>query len=69
MYIDPIARQTFDFAVPRFCDKNLQNVIALDLANEEHYVLTPMAVLRAIPMPFEPKQVESAVSTNTFAAQ
>ena len=69
MYIDPIPRQTFDFAVPRSCDKNLQNVIALDLENEEHYVLTPKPVLRAIPMLFEPKQFELAVSPNTFAAQ
>ena len=68
MHIDPILRQTFNQASPISCNKSPQNVIALDLDTDEHFLLTPKPVLRATPMVFEPKQVQSALSTNTFTA-
>ena len=37
--------------------------------NTEHYVLKREPVLRATPMLFEPKQVQSAISPNTLTAQ
>ena len=69
MYIDPISRQTFIYATPISCANNPQNVIALDAETNEHYVLTSKFVLRATPMRFEPKQVQSAISPITFTAE
>ena len=69
MYIDPIRRQTFDVATPISCDNNPQNSIALALEADEQYVLTLKPVLRATPRVSETKQIQSAVSPNTFTAQ
>ena len=69
MYIRPITREIFKNATPISCDNTPQNVIALDLDTNEHYVLPPERVLRATPMLFEPKQVQSAIIRNTFTAQ
>ena len=50
--------------------KNIpQNVIALDLDDDEHYVLTPKPVLRATPTLFELKQFQPSISPNIFTAQ
>ena len=69
MYIDPILRQTFNCAIPISFDNNPQNVIALDLDTDGDYVLTPTLVLRATPLLSEPKQFQSAISSNSFVAQ
>ena len=69
MFIDSLTRQTFIYATPISCDSNRQNVIALDLDTAEHFVLTPKPIPRATPLFFEPKQIQSAISTNTFTAQ
>ena len=69
MYNDPITRQTFIYATSASCDNNPQKVIALGLDTDEHYALTPKCVERATPSFFEPKQVQSAISPNTFTAQ
>ena len=45
MHIDPILRQTFNQATPISCNKSPQNVIALDLDTDEHFLLTPEPVL------------------------
>ena len=44
MYIDPITRQSFNYTTAESCDNNPQNVIALHLDTDEHYVLTPNIV-------------------------
>ena len=67
MYIDPITTQTFIKATPISCDNNPQNVIAID--SDEHYALTPKAIIRAVPTLLEPKQVQSAIGRNTFTGQ
>ena len=69
MYVDPIPKQTFKYATPIYCDKKPQNVLLLHLDNNKRYVLTSKPVLRATPTLFEPKQVQSAVNTNTFTAK
>ena len=69
MYIDPITRQIFIYGTPKSCDNNPQKVIALDLDGSEHYVLTYKHVLLFTLLLFEPEQVQSAVSPNTFTAQ
>ena len=34
MYVDPIARQTYDYATPTTCDNNPRNIIELDLDSD-----------------------------------
>ena len=55
-YIDPITRQTFNYASSLSCDKYRQEVMALDLDAHEHCVLTPKLLLRSTPMLPETKQ-------------
>ena len=69
MYFDPITRQIFGFTTPISGVNTPQKVIALDLDNDERYVLTPKPLLRVAPTLFEPKQVQSAETPNTFTAQ
>ena len=69
MYIDSITRKVFKYATPIFCDNNRQNFKALDPDTNEHYGLTLKHVIRATPMLFEQKQVQSAKSPNTFTAK
>ena len=69
MYIDPITRQTSNYATPISCDNNPQNVIDLDLHTDEQYGWTFKPVLRATPMLFEPKQFQPAINPNTLTAQ
>ena len=45
------------------CNNNPQNVIALDLDTDEHYVLTPKPVTWATTRFFETKEVQSAISS------
>ena len=51
-YIYPITTQNFIYATPISCDYNPQNVIALDLDTDEHYVLANQPVIQATPMHF-----------------
>ena len=46
-----------------------KNVRALDPDNDEQYVLTTKPLTRTTPRYFEPKQVLSAVTPNTFSEQ
>ena len=59
-YIDAITTQAFDHDTPFFC------IIAIC---DEHYSLTPERVLRPIQQPLDQKQVQSAMSSNTFTAE
>ena len=68
MYIVPIIRQNFDYATPISCDNIPQNVIAMEPDNDEHRVLTHKPIRRTIPLLFEPKQVQSAMSPITSIA-
>ena len=40
MYISLIRTYFFNYAAPLSCDNNPQNVMALDLDNAEHFVVT-----------------------------
>ena len=57
------------YATPKSCDNNQKNIIAVDLAKDQHYVLTPKLALQATPTLFEPKTIQSAIIPNTFTAQ
>ena len=68
LYIDPTTRQTFTYATSISSDNNPHEFIALDLENDEDYILTPKSALQATPTLSEPKEVQSTV-TNTFTAK
>ena len=59
----------FDYATLISPDENPENFSALDPDNDELYVLTHKAELRATPTIFVPKQVQSAIRPFIFSAQ
>ena len=69
MYVDPITRQTFEYATPIPCESNPQNIITLDPDTDQYYILTPKPIKNDPPLLFEPKQIQTAISPNTFTAQ
>ena len=50
-YVDPITRQTFEYANQIPCENNPQNVISLDPDTDQYYVLTPQPI-KKIPLFF-----------------
>ena len=68
-YVDPITRQTFDYATPITCENNPQNITALDPDTDQYYFLTPKPINRDPPLLFEPRQIQTSISPNTFTAQ
>ena len=71
MYIDPITRQTFNYATPIECGNNPQNIIELDpdADDGDFYVLTPDPLKREPPQMFKPTQIKTTITPNTFTAQ
>ena len=43
-YINPITKQTSNFATPISCESNPKNVVAFYINIDEHYLLTPKPV-------------------------
>ena len=60
MYVDPITRQTFNYATPIECGNNPQNIIELDPDSNDgdFYVLTPEPLKREAPQMFKPTQLK-----------
>ena len=69
MHVDPITRQTLNYANQIPCENNPQNLIALDPDTDQYYVLTPQPNEKDPPLLFEPTQIQTAFSPNTFTAQ
>ena len=71
MYVDPITRQTYDYATPITCDNNPRNKIELDPDSNEQdfYILGPEPTKRKHPLMFTPSQFETTIRPNTFIAQ
>ena len=71
MYVDPITRQTFNYATPIECGINPQNIIELDPDTDDgdFYVLTPDTPKREAPHMFKPAKIKTTKTTNTFTAQ
>ena len=71
MYVDPITRQTFNYATPIECGNNPQNNIELDpdTNDEDFYVLTPDPLKSEAPQMFKPTQIKTTITPNTFTAQ
>ena len=71
MFVDPITRQTFNYAKPIECGNNPQNNIELDRDTDDGdcYVLTPDPLKREAPQMFKPTQIKTTITPNTFTAQ
>ena len=64
MYVDPITRQTYDYATPIACDNNPRNIFELDPDSEDQgfYFLGPDTIKRKPPLMFTPSQIETTLS-------
>ena len=71
MYVDPITRQTYDYATPVTCDNNPRNIIELDPDSEDQdfYILGPEPIKRKPPLMFTPSQIKTTIRPITFTAQ
>ena len=71
MYVDPITRQTFDYATPIACDNNPRNNIELDpdSDDQEFNIRGPEPIKRKPPLLFTPSQIKTTIRPNTFIAQ
>ena len=71
MYVDPITRQTFDYATPITCENNPKNIIELDPDSDDQdfYILGPEPIERKPPLMFLPSQNRTTINPNTFTAQ
>ena len=71
MYVDPITRQTLNYATPIECGNNPQNIIELDPDTDDgdFYVLTPDPLKREAPQMFKPTQIKTTITPNTFIAR
>ena len=71
MYVDPITRQTYDYATPITCDNNPKNIIELDPDSDDQdfSILSPEPIKRKPPLMFTPSQIKPTIRPNTFTAQ
>ena len=71
MYVDPITRQTFNYATPIECGNNPQINIEShpDADDGDFYVLTPDPLKKELPQMFTPTQIKTTKTPNTFTAQ
>ena len=71
MYVDPITRQTYDYATPIACDNNSGNIIELDPDSDDQdfYSLGPEPMKRKPPLLFTPSQTKTKIRPNTFTAR
>ena len=71
MYVDPITRQTYDYATPITCDKNPNNIIELDPDSDDQdfYFLSPEPIKRKPPLIFTPSQLKTTILLSTFTAE
>ena len=61
MYVDPITRQTYDYATPIACDSNRRNIIELYPGSDDQdfYILGPELNKRKPPLMFTPSQIKT----------
>ena len=71
MYVNPITRQTYDYATPITCDYNPRNIIELDPNSDDQdfYILEPEPIIRKPPLMFTPFQTKTTIRPNTFTPQ
>ena len=63
MYVDPITRQTYDYATPITSDNNPGNIIELDADSDDQdfYILGPEPIKRKPPLLFTPSQIKTTI--------
>ena len=63
MYVDPITRQTYDYATPSTCDNNPGNIIEIDLESDDQdfYTLGPEPIKRKPPPMFLPSEIKTTI--------
>ena len=61
MYVDPITRQTYDYATPITCDNNPNNIIELDPDSDDQdfYILGPEPNKRKPPLMLTPSRIKT----------
>ena len=71
MYVDPITRQTYDYATLITCDNNPRSIIELDPDSDDQgfYILGSEPVKRKPPLMLTPSQIKTTIRPNTFTAQ
>ena len=69
MYVDPITRQTFDYATPITCDNNPLIELDPDSDDQDFYILGPGPNKRKPPLMFTPSQIKTTIRPNTFTTQ
>ena len=71
MYVDPITRQTYDYATPITCDNIPRSISELDPDSDEQvfYILGPEPIKRKHPLMFTPSQIRTTIRPNTFTAK
>ena len=71
IYVDPITRQSFNYATLIEWGNNPQNIFELDPDTDDgdFYVLTPDPLKREAPQMFKPTQIKTTITPNTFTAQ
>ena len=71
MYVDPITRQTYDYATPITCDNIPRNIIELDPDSDDQdfHILGPEPIKSKPPLMFTPSQTKTTIRPNTFTAQ
>ena len=71
MYVDPITRQTYDYATAIACGFNPRNIIELDPDTDDQdfliHGLEP--IKRKPPLMFTSSQFKTTIQPNTFTAQ
>ena len=71
MYVDPMTRQTYDYATPITCDNNPRNTFELDRDSDDQdfYIRGPEPIKRKPPLMFTPSQIKTTIRPNSFTAQ
>ena len=71
MYVDPVTRQTYDYATPILCENNPRNIMELDpdTDDQDFYIFRPEPRKRKPPVMFTPNQIKTTIRPNTFTAQ
>ena len=71
MYVDPITRQTYDYATPIAYDNIPRNIFELapDSEDQDFYFLGPDTFKRKPPLMFTPSEIKTTIRPNTFTAQ
>ena len=71
MYVDPITRQTYDFATPITCDIIPLNIIELEQnsGDQDFHIRRPEPIKRKPPLMLTSSQLKTTIRPNTFTAQ